>query len=437
MAFSFVKYTLTSGTVASPTFSYGSIDLIEALDISHNDQLEVYLNDATLTFTTDYTLNESTDEITVVGATAASLVVGDVLVVQRVTKVDLPYVDYANNSALDADDLNVNNDQLLFLIQELEDQGNNSITLSLGADCFDAQNKRICNVAVATASTDAPNLGQVVSLISGGSAATTGDGIYDEQSGDGSTTTFTIPDFPTTDIDAAKLLVHINGIKQRPGVDYTYALNGSSVPTVEFLLGAPPTGTSNIAFLTLPGVVTTTYDAATLDGSVIIDNTLDGAAIEDGTLDGDALVDSSVDIGKLDFAAGADNRFIVVDASGIPSLSTITNNDVTSTGSIVRTDLDNSSINVVQSITVTASGFTYTNSGSKTLFVLISLSSQNGGGSIILTPDGEAGITMGRWASSGSALHNNQFSFFVPPNGVVSFSVTGTTFIRQLVTQEI
>jgi aspartate 1-decarboxylase len=307
MAFSFVKYTLTSGTVASPTFSYGSIDLIEALDISHNDQLEVYLNDATITFTTDYTLNESTDEITVVGATAASLVVGDVLVVQRVTKVDLPYVDYANNSALDADDLNVNNDQLLFLIQELEDQGNNSITLSLGSDCFDVQGKRICNLADGTLNTDAVNLRQLLSAVEGAETATFDNIGYFTFSGDGTETDFTLTGAGIGFTDPKELIVHVAGVIQDPTTSYTVSAGDTPNPVITF--DPAPANGAEIRVRTFYGLVKAVLQTAIIDGS--------------------SLAPDSVGLGSIDWGSGVAGRILVLDANGDPTLRVPVHTDIT------------------------------------------------------------------------------------------------------------
>lgn len=433
MATTEVSYTVSNA--ATKRYSYAGIETFDGTTITDDSLLQVFVNGTQLTLSTQYTVDEVTEEVVIDNAFPLS--VSDLLVVRRVTNIDSPFVDFTNSTIVDADDVDLGIAQTRFRLQEIDTGLDNTLQFSSVLNCWDGEGLRACNFANATESTGLTTLGQVQALISGGDPMDTGDGIYDEQSGDGSTTTFTLPDFPTTDIDSAKLMVFIDGIKQRPGIDYTYALNGASVPTVEFLLGAPPTGTNNIHFLVLPGVVTTTYAAASLDGSVIIDATLSGTAIEDGTLDGDALIDGTVPVSKLEFAAGDDDRFLVVDAAGAVATTTITHDDITHTGAGTRTDLGNTNIIVEQSTTVSASGFTYTNSTDKTQFVLISLSSQSGGGSIIMTPDGEAGITMGRWASSGSALHNNQFSFYVPPAAVVSFSVSGTTQIRQLVTQEI
>jgi aspartate 1-decarboxylase len=307
MAFSFVKYTLTSGTVASPTFSYGSIDLIEALDISHTDQLEVYLNDANITFTTDYTLNESTDEITVVGATAASLVVGDVLVVQRVTKVDLPYVDYANNSALDADDLNVNNDQLLFLIQELEDQGNNSITLSLGSDCFDVQGKRICNLADGTLNTDAVNLRQLLSAVEGAETATFDNIGYFTFSGDGTETDFTLTGAGIGFTDPKELIVHVAGVIQDPTTSYTVSASDTPNPVITF--DPAPANGAEIRVRTFYGLVKAVLQTAIIDGS--------------------SLAPDSVGLGSIDWGSGVAGRILVLDANGDPTLRVPVHTDIT------------------------------------------------------------------------------------------------------------
>lgn len=424
----YVRYVYSGSAV----FAYGTIGLIDALNITHADQLVVELNGTALTFSTDYTIDEGAEEVTV----TTTLTTGDIILIKRETKNDEAYVDFANNAAIDADDLDANNFQLLYLIQELLSQTGDAITLSLGMvpPCWDAENYRICNLGSATASTDAVNYGQVLALIAGGDVADIGEGLYAEANGDGSTTAF-VPQtsggdyFPTTDIAASKIFVTIDGIIQRPGVDYTYTLNGSNRPQVDFIIGAPPTGTGNIQFRVIPGVVTTTYAAATLDGDVIINGTLDGDALVDGSVSGTKLEDGTVTLAKLTAGSGVDKRFVVFNTSGVGTARTITNADVTHTGASGRTDITNSQITeVVTSATaIHTTPYTYTNSGSTTLFLCASITTFQGGGSVTMTPDGGSAVVMGTWTNSGGSVNNPSFSFPVPPDATVTFTGSGSS----------
>ena len=426
------QYVVTSA--ATKTYAYGDIPTWDGTTIDDEDLLQVFVNGTIITLTTHYTVDDVNENV--VFEASYPLAVGDVIVIKRVTDIDLPYVDFVNNSTIESADLDLAIGQNRFKLQELDTDLSNVLGLDTVNNCWDAESKRICNLASGTTSTDAVNLGQVTALISGGVPMDVGDAIYAEASGDDSTTLFPLTNFPTTDVDAEKLGVYIDGVKQRPVADYSYALSASSVPTVTFT-ESPPTGTDNIQFVSIPGVVTTTYAAASLDGSVIITNTLDGDTLIDGTVDGDALIDGSVDVVKLDAGAGAANRFIVFDTAGDGTAQAITFNNITNTGPSTRTDI--TATELVEEVTVAVnltSAPTYTNSGSTTVFMIAHVRAQNHGGTITLTLDGESPVTMYAWNAPGGALQDMPISFFVPPAAVVSFSGASGT-LQRLITQEV
>jgi len=435
MATTSVTYTVNSGHVSTPEFSYAAITMLNSSLLPEADQLIVKRNGTTLTITTDYTVDSDNDKVTLI----PTLTVGDIIYIERDTDVDDALITFANNALLEKDDLNTANTQLLHALQEIKNQTLNTIRLdtSVLPNCWDGDGKRACNFANATQSTDLPTLGQVTALISGGDPMEVGDGIYDEQSGDGSETVFTLTDFPTTDVNAEKLLVHIDGVKQRPTADYTYALNSSSVPTVTFTT-PPPTGTNNIGFTSIPGVVTTTYAAASLDGSVIIDNTLDGASLEDGTVDGDALVDNSVDVDKLDAGSGVANRFIVFNTDGEGTAQVATFSNLTATGPSTRTDISTTDDPDTLKGSFGSGTVTYTNDGSNTEFVTFTVQSQNGGGSCTITQDGESAITFGQFGGSGSANTRTHFSVFLEPDAELNIvGSSGTNNLLTFTVQEV
>ena len=426
------QYVVTSA--ATKTYAYGDIPTWDGTTIDDEDLLQVFVNGSVITLTTHYTVDDVNENV--VFENDYPLAVGDVIVIKRVTDIDTPYVDFVNNSTIESADLDLAIGQNRFKIQELDTDLSNVLGLDTVNDCWDAESKKICNLASGTTSTDAVNLGQVTALIAGGDPMNVGDGIYAEADGDGSTTLFPLTDFPTTDVNAEKLGVYIDGVKQRPVADYSYALSASSVPTVTFVT-APPTGTNNIQFVSIPGVVTTTYAAASLDGDVIIDNTLDGAAVVDGTLDGDALIDKSVDVDKLDVGAGADDRFIVFNAAGDGTAQTITFDEITKTGPSIRTDITATELVEDTTVAENLSGApTYTNSGSTTVFMVASVRAQTYGGTVTLTLDGESPVTMFSWTAPGGVVQDIPISFFVPPNAVVTFSSTGGT-LQRIITQEV
>lgn len=432
------RVVTTVTNASTKTYSYSGIDLLDDAVATLTDQIDVYLTPANtgiqvqLTAATEYTYATlPTKEITLIGARATNLAVGDIITIKRSTKDDERYTDFTDLGFLRSEDVNTNGDQLLFLIQEARTDVQDALVKTDDLTKWQGEGLPSTNCGNATSSTGWATLGQVVALISGGDPMDVGEGLYDEQSGDNSTTAFNLPDFPTTDISDAKIIVDISGVLQRPGIDYEYVLNGDSVPTVNFLLGAPPTGTNNVHFRVLPGVVTTTYAAATLDGDVIISNTLNGNAVIDATLDGDALIDSSVPLTKLEFADTAEaNRFIVVNASEVPSLQQITFLNITTTGPSLRTDIGNDEIDVSAPGTNLSTTPTYTNSHDTTQIVLAHIRVQSTAGSITLTPDGGSAETVFAWASPGGAVQDIPITIPVPPAGVLTFTSTGGTLQR-------
>lgn len=425
MATTQVQYTISGPT--DKTHAYGSIEMPpDGLSIVDSDLLQVFIGSTLLTLTTDYTV-DSVNEVVIIdaGYTVSS---GDIITIKRVTEILTPYVDFTNNTTVDAEEVDLALLQLRFKLQEVETETENILSLDTVNDCWDADGKRICNVAVATSSTDATNLGQVVALIGGGDVSTTADGIAELASGDGSTTVFSLTSLPTTDINREKLLVYIDGVKQAYNT-YTYTLV-SGVPTCTFVDGAPPTGTENIEFIILPGVVTTTYNAETLDGDVIIENTLNGNRLEDGTVDGDALVAQSVDISKLDAGTGVDNRVVIFDTLGAGTARQLNIGDI-DTSSGTGSMPDSFTTTVESGFPVgSASSLSWTNSSSKTVFAIFTVSAQNEICELMLD-----GTSMGIHGNTGSGLGYAVFSFFVPAGSTVTGSGTGE--VQSLVTQAV
>jgi hypothetical protein len=112
MAYASVTYTSASGTTFALTNSSG--DPIEYL---RQADIKVFLNGILQTVTTDYTFN--TAGTAIVLNTSVS---GATVIIQRITDVDTPAVDFTPGSTLVASDLNNASDQNLFALQELRDE---------------------------------------------------------------------------------------------------------------------------------------------------------------------------------------------------------------------------------------------------------------------------------------------------------------------------
>ena len=79
-----------------------------------------------------------------------------VITIKRVTPTDARLVDFTDGSVLTEADLDQSADQNFFLSQETKDNVQSTIQLT-NADVFDAQSKRIINVANPTGNNDAVN----------------------------------------------------------------------------------------------------------------------------------------------------------------------------------------------------------------------------------------------------------------------------------------
>ena len=112
MAYASITYTSASGTTFALTNSNG--DPIEYL---RQADIKVFLNGTLQAVTTNYTFNSAGTAI--VFNTSVS---GATVIIQRITDVDTPAVDFTPGSTLAASDLNNASDQNLFALQELRDE---------------------------------------------------------------------------------------------------------------------------------------------------------------------------------------------------------------------------------------------------------------------------------------------------------------------------
>lgn len=317
-------YTVTDAS--DKTYYYGDISLLDSSIASASQQIDVYLTPIStgiqrlLVHSTDYDFTSNANNVTLLGSVATNLAVGDVVVIERSTQASSLYTTFIGLNNLRS--VNVQNamDQLLHLIQENSTTGSNALTKSIDKTNWQGQGLRSTNCSAATTGSGWTTLAQVNALIAGGEVATTADQNYKEYTGDGSTTTFPLPDFPLSDVDPRKLYAIIDGVVQNPDDidntqvnDYNFTLVGST-PTVEFAT-APANGTT-IVFRNLSGQVQSAIDSNTVDGDVIIDGTLD--------------------VNALDTTAGSANRFISFDTSGVASINVLAASQMSDLSSTVQ-----------------------------------------------------------------------------------------------------
>lgn len=213
MSYSKVKYTYTSG--GSTTFSYSNVDVLGAGADPVSEQLDVYLNDALLVLTLDYTINTGAETITLTSRVTSGMVTGDVVVIQRTTKLNDRYVDWTNNAGIDETDLDLEGDQHLFIEQELSDELGRTLKKNVSETYWEGQSLPSNNCAPATTGSGWVTLDQVNNLINGGDTATLGtvnDWCFN---GDGTTDDFLLTG-SASNTTVENLMVSINGVTLCP-----------------------------------------------------------------------------------------------------------------------------------------------------------------------------------------------------------------------------
>ena len=270
MAYSYVEYVGTAGGTTGP-FAYGSVALLETTTASHEDQLEVYKNGLLLTGTTDYTINEGTKEVTLV----VNIFNNELLRISRITKADARYVDYVDSTNVTSELLDLDSNQLFFLVQEgLDIQGDAMIRGSDGQ--WNARSYRIGNVNAGVFGTDAVNVNQLNAATSGALPATLSGIGTQTYVGDGATTNFTLPLAISTITEDDDVEVYINGLRQRPGTHY-------SVSAGDLVITPAPAGTDNILIAYGQGVVSAILTANSVFTSALQDDCVTVAKIAQGT----------------------------------------------------------------------------------------------------------------------------------------------------------
>lgn len=239
MPYSYVSYRGGDAGVPSGTtgpFAFGSIGFLDATTVSIADALKVYVGGVLLD-ATDYTLNTVTKELTLVNGYSTGLGAGVYLKIQRSTKIDDRYVDYADSSNLTEQVLDLDSDQNFFLVQEATDGLDDCLKKGVDGN-WNAEGLVMKSLAEGTDGTDAVNVNQLYSAIGGGTSALIQGQTSIAFTADGTGNTYTIPGRAGKDVDDNN--IYRNGIKLVPTDAYTVADSGEDL--VVTLVTTPETG---------------------------------------------------------------------------------------------------------------------------------------------------------------------------------------------------
>lgn len=270
MALSYVEYVGTAGGTTGP-FSYGSVALLDADTEPISTQIRVYKNGVVLTFTTDYTINTVLKEVTLV----ANLFNTDTLRVVRETRDYSRYVDYVDATNVTSQLLDLDSNQLFFLVQEAIDLQSDAMIKGVDGN-WQGDGRRITNVATAVNGTDVVNLNQLQAAVTGALPATlSGIGTLTHV-GDGTTTSFALPAAIASISSPDDVEVYINGLRQRPTTHYTLS-SGNVVIT------PAPLATDNILLAYPEGTVSAQLTANSVQTASIQDDAVTVAKILQGS----------------------------------------------------------------------------------------------------------------------------------------------------------
>ena len=282
---------LNSTLVAAQTdIPYGTIDLFPGTTLTDESVLVLTIDGVLKTLTTDYTVNTSSENIVLV----TPAVGGEMASVSRVTRVDALYIDFENNTTIDADDLDLGFKQLLYLIQETVTTIGDFLEYSPVNAYWDGQLRRTANFLPATISSGLTTLGQVQDILAGVSTASidlTTDWTFTPST---PTTVFNLTGAPQGLASGTELFVWINGVHQRSGVGYTLSTAGA-VPT---LTTESLTSGDTMYVVAISGSVSTTF--------------------ADGSIDSDAIANNAIGIQHVQMDSGDASRVWLFTAGGNP-----------------------------------------------------------------------------------------------------------------------
>lgn len=270
MAYSYTEHVGTVGGTTGP-FSYGSVALLDADTEAISDQLDIYKNGVLLTYTTDYTINTIAKTVTLV----ANLYNTDLLRIARDTKKDDRYVDYEDSTNVTAELLDLDSNQLFFIVQEAFDLQTDAMTRGTDGQ-WNARGYRIGNLASGVNGTDAVTVNQLNAAVGGalpGTLSGIGTATY---VGDNTTTDFPLPAAINTITSPDDVEVYINGLRQRPSTHYTIVSGNVRITPA-------PTTIDNILMAYQEGAVSTLLTANSVQTLSIQDDAVTPAKIDEGT----------------------------------------------------------------------------------------------------------------------------------------------------------
>lgn len=264
-------------------------------------QLVVSVNGTELTLTTDYTVDTATETITLVSSVNGE----DVVKIARSTKNDDRYTTFTDASVLDAETSNLDADQIFFVAQEAFDAANQALTKN-AANQWDGQCLPSNNCAASVGPNSWVTRAEMEAYVIGGDGAELATAHRFGFTGDGSQTELELDGLQG--LSTERVLVYVDGVLQHAdGTVYTVENNDD--------VGYPAGGDGDdyVVFAAAPPVGVA-VEARVLDGIVV-------TSIGDDAIEGDNIREDAIGIDHLDFAAGDDDRVILIDALGDPTLS--------------------------------------------------------------------------------------------------------------------
>jgi len=216
--YSYVDYGLAGDLVAPQTSGTFNDVPLEVINTSDVYVIRTVGTTKTTLSSSDFTVTESGSTLNVQITNPSSLDAGDIIRIGRTTEIGTKTRSFTDGSVLKASDLNEQNNQLLFAVQESSDGGIGSLPIDTD-DKYDAGGKVIKNLASGLDSTDSVNKGYVDGLQLYGTAATDPQAwSFTTASGDvsGSHRVFTLSN-PTPSATSDNLyIIEVDGVIQTP-----------------------------------------------------------------------------------------------------------------------------------------------------------------------------------------------------------------------------
>lgn len=282
MAYSYIEYVGTGGGTYGP-FTFASISLLDNNVEPVSTQLAVYRNGTLLVYATDYSLNLGGEELTLL---LTPLYNTDTLRIVRETKIDSRYIDYVNSTNVTEEILDLEGNQLFYLIQETKDIQTDAMVRGTDGQ-WDARSLRIENLATGVLGTDAVNLNQLNAATNGAlPAVLSGIGTL-TYVGNSVTTSFPLPSAISTITDPSDVEIYINGLRQRPTTHYT--LSGTNV-----VITPAPTASDTILMAYLEGAISAILTTNSVTTTSLQNDSVTAAKIAPGT-NGQVLASVSSD----------------------------------------------------------------------------------------------------------------------------------------------